>query len=102
MLTWLIYYFLDLPCCFVYCFRFDFFIVSQSVRQGTVSPTHYNVIHDDMRWPAERVHKLTYWLTHLYYNWPVCCKISIPNNININNNKNNGDDDDDDEKHLFK
>ena len=28
--------------------RYDFFLVSQSVRQGTVNPTSYNVIHDDI------------------------------------------------------
>ena len=27
-------------------FRYDFFLVSQSVRQGTVNPTSYNVIKD--------------------------------------------------------
>ena len=26
--------------------RYDFFLVSQSVRQGTVNPTSYNVIKD--------------------------------------------------------
>ena len=26
--------------------RYDYFLVSQSVRQGTVNPTSYNVIHD--------------------------------------------------------
>ena len=25
----------------------DFFLVSQAVRQGTVSPTHYNIIEDN-------------------------------------------------------
>ena len=27
--------------------RYDFFLVSQSVRQGTVNPTSYNVIEDN-------------------------------------------------------
>ena len=26
--------------------RYDFFLVSQSVRQGTVNPTSYNVLRD--------------------------------------------------------
>ena len=69
--------------------RYDFFLVSQSVRQGTVNPTSYNVIQDDigkqhlgpsylsllMRWfslalKPDQLQKLTYKLTHLYYNWP--------------------------------
>ncbi len=33
--------------------RFDFFLVSQSVRQGTVNPTSYNIIHNDNKWPAK-------------------------------------------------
>ena len=28
--------------------RYDYFLVSQSVRQGTVNPTSYNVIHDEV------------------------------------------------------
>ncbi len=34
--------------------RFDFFLVSQSVRQGTVNPTSYNVLrntHEDVWTP---------------------------------------------------
>uniref|UniRef100_A0A1I8PZG7 Uncharacterized protein n=2 Tax=Stomoxys calcitrans TaxID=35570 RepID=A0A1I8PZG7_STOCA len=49
--------------------RYDFFLVSQSVRQGTVSPTSYNVIHDTMGMSADRIQILTYKMTHLYYNW---------------------------------
>lgn len=50
---------------------YDFFLVSQSVRQGTVSPTHYNVIYDTTGLKPDHVQRLTYKLTHLYYNWPV-------------------------------
>uniref|UniRef100_A0A1A9VI45 Aubergine n=1 Tax=Glossina austeni TaxID=7395 RepID=A0A1A9VI45_GLOAU len=49
--------------------RYDFFLVSQSVRQGTVSPTSYNVILDTMGFPADKIQILTYKMTHLYYNW---------------------------------
>uniref|UniRef100_A0A1A9WLY5 Piwi domain-containing protein n=1 Tax=Glossina brevipalpis TaxID=37001 RepID=A0A1A9WLY5_9MUSC len=49
--------------------RYDFFLVSQSVRQGTVSPTSYNVLHDNMGLPADKIQILTYKMTHLYYNW---------------------------------
>ncbi|XP_061394627.1 protein aubergine [Musca vetustissima] len=49
--------------------RYDFFLVSQSVRQGTVSPTSYNVIHDNMGLSADKMQILTYKMTHLYYNW---------------------------------
>merc|ERR1712142_1178673 len=50
--------------------RYDFFLVSQSVRQGTVNPTSYNVIKDTSGLKPNHLQKLTYKLTHLYYNWP--------------------------------
>lgn len=56
---------------FWFC-RYDFFIVSQSVRQGTVTPTHYNIIYDTSGLKPDHMQRLTYKLCHLYYNWPVC------------------------------
>lgn len=53
------------------CFSYDFFIVSQSVRQGTVSPTSYNVISDNSGLDPDKIQRLMYKLTHLYYNWSV-------------------------------
>ncbi len=50
--------------------RYDFFLISQSVRQGTVNPTSYNVIEDTSGLRPEHMQMLTYKLTHLYYNWP--------------------------------
>ncbi|KAL1139698.1 hypothetical protein AAG570_006676 [Ranatra chinensis] len=49
--------------------RYDFFLVSQSVRQGTVSPTCYNVMHDTSGLSPARMQRFTYKMTHLYYNW---------------------------------
>lgn len=44
-------------------------MVSQDVRQGTVSPSNYNVVYDESGWPADRIQQLSYKMTHLYYNW---------------------------------
>lgn len=52
--------------------RYDFYLVSQSVRQGTVSPTMYNIIYDQSGFGPSHQQQLAYKLTHLYYNWPVC------------------------------
>jgi aubergine-like protein len=49
--------------------RYDFFLISQSVRQGTVSPTSYNIIEDTFGLPIGKIQILTYKLCHLYYNW---------------------------------
>jgi len=50
--------------------RYDFFLVSQSVRQGTVNPTSYNVVKDTSGLRPDHIQSLTYKLCHLYYNWP--------------------------------
>uniref|UniRef100_A0A182QY29 Uncharacterized protein n=1 Tax=Anopheles farauti TaxID=69004 RepID=A0A182QY29_9DIPT len=49
--------------------RTDFFLVSQSVMQGTASPTAYNVIHDESGLSIGQLQVYTYKQTHLYYNW---------------------------------
>lgn len=61
-------------------FLYDYFIVPQSVRQGTVTPTHYVVIHDSSNFPPDVLQRLTYKLCFMYYNWPgtvrvpACCQ----------------------------
>lgn len=49
--------------------RYDFFLISQNVRQGTVNPTAYNVIYDSLQLPPAKLQMLTYKACHLYYNW---------------------------------
>lgn len=59
---------------------YDFFLVSQCVRQGTVSPSHYVVLRDDFQYSPDIIQRLTYKLCFLYYNWPgtiripACCQ----------------------------
>lgn len=45
--------------------------MSQAVRSGSVSPTHYNVIYDNSGLKPDHIQRLTYKLCHVYYNWPV-------------------------------
>lgn len=49
--------------------RYDFFLVSQHVTQGTATPTSYNVIYDNSGLSPDRMQLLTHKLCHLYYNW---------------------------------
>ncbi|CAF4977055.1 unnamed protein product, partial [Rotaria sp. Silwood1] len=49
---------------------YDFYLISQCARQGTVSPTHYNIIWDRTNFKVDHMQRLTFKLTHLYYNWP--------------------------------
>ena len=51
----------------------DFFLVPQSVNQGTVTPTHFIVLKENPTaegLDATAIQKLAYKLTHMYYNWP--------------------------------
>lgn len=46
--------------------RYDFFIVPQSVNQGTATPTNFNVLYDTMGIPPGRLQEFTYRMCHLY------------------------------------
>ena len=50
---------------------FDFFLVPQSVGQGTVTPTHYNVLEFNTTLTPDHLQKIAYKLCHVYYNWTV-------------------------------
>ncbi|XP_053697192.1 protein argonaute-3 [Sabethes cyaneus] len=60
--------------------HFDYFLVPQSVRQGSVSPTHYIVVCNQPDYSPDILQRLSYKLCYLYYNWPgsvrvpACCQ----------------------------
>lgn len=58
--------------------KYDFFLVSQQVRQGTISPTSYNVIYDNSGLTAEMVQNITFKLTHVYYNCSSTVRVPAP------------------------
>jgi len=58
--------------------RYDFYLISQSVSQGTVSPTMYNIIHDNTALPPAHHQLLAYKLTHLYFNWQGTIRVPAP------------------------
>ncbi|XP_078598436.1 piwi-like protein 1 [Branchiostoma floridae x Branchiostoma japonicum] len=57
---------------------YDFFLVSGTVRQGTVTPCHYNVVWDTSGLKPDHMQRLTYKLCHLYYNWPGTIRVPAP------------------------
>uniref|UniRef100_A0A8V0ZVE7 Piwi-like protein 1 n=1 Tax=Gallus gallus TaxID=9031 RepID=A0A8V0ZVE7_CHICK len=57
---------------------YDFFIVSQAVRNGCVAPTHYNVVYDTSKLKPDHVQRLTYKLCHMYYNWSGVIRVPAP------------------------
>lgn len=46
--------------------RYDFFLVSQHVNQGTATPTNYNVLFDTFGLPPDKLQQMTYIMCHLY------------------------------------
>ncbi|XP_063680134.1 piwi-like protein 1 [Bolinopsis microptera] len=48
---------------------FDFYLVSQSVSQGTVSPTHYTVLEWNTTLKPEHLQQIAFKLCHMYFNW---------------------------------
>ncbi|XP_046398366.1 piwi-like protein Siwi [Ischnura elegans] len=58
--------------------RYDFFLISQSVMQGTVTPTSYNVVWDNVELAPDRLQRLTYKMTHLYFNWSGTVRVPAP------------------------
>ncbi|XP_012529019.2 piwi-like protein Siwi [Monomorium pharaonis] len=58
--------------------KYDFFIVSQKVRQGTVTPTAYNVVYDNLGLDPDKMQRLTYKLTHMYYNCTNTVRVPAP------------------------
>ncbi|KAK8723752.1 hypothetical protein OTU49_011539, partial [Cherax quadricarinatus] len=59
--------------------RYDFYLVSQRVQQGTVTPTSYNILEDiNSNLDADRHQRLAYKLTYLYYNWMGPVRVPAP------------------------
>ncbi|XP_074600313.1 piwi-like protein Siwi [Brevipalpus obovatus] len=58
--------------------RYDFYLISQSVREGTVTPTMYDIIFDETAWSPFRQQTLAYKLCHMYFNWQGTVKVPAP------------------------
>jgi len=57
---------------------YDFLLVSQHVGQGAATPTHYIVIRDTSKFSPDDLQKISYKLTHMYYNWPGTLRVPAP------------------------
>ncbi len=62
----------------------DFFLVSQLVSQGTVSPSHYVVLLDEIGLGMDKIQRLTYKLTYMYYNKAQPVKVPAPCLVGLN------------------
>lgn len=57
---------------------FDFYLVSQCVRQGTVGPTSYNIIENTLGINANKIQRFTYKMCHMYFNWSGTVAVPAP------------------------
>ncbi|KAH3757377.1 piwi A [Pelomyxa schiedti] len=57
---------------------YDFYVVSNAVTQGSVTPTHYHVIRDENQLTEAQMQTLSFKLTHMYYNWPGTIRVPAP------------------------
>jgi len=57
---------------------YDYLLISQHVTQGTVTPTHYIVIKDTTELTPDQMQKISYKLTHQYFNWPGTVRVPAP------------------------
>ena len=58
--------------------KYDFYLNSADSRQGTCSPTHYTILHDETELTAIQIYKLTYYLTYLCYNTTKSIRVPAP------------------------
>ena len=57
---------------------YDFFLISHETRNGTVSPTHYNVLMDEIQWPRDKLQLFVYQLCFEYFNWDGSISVPAP------------------------
>lgn len=58
--------------------RYDFYLVSQSTRNGTINPTYYNIIYDRSGISPDKHQTLAFKLCFLYYNWTGTVRVPAP------------------------
>ncbi|OQV19385.1 Protein argonaute-3 [Hypsibius exemplaris] len=59
---------------------YDFYLVPQNVREGSVTPVHFIVIYqpEKPRLSVDNIQNLAYKLTHMYYNWTGTIRVPAP------------------------
>ncbi|KAH0944593.1 hypothetical protein HN011_003309 [Eciton burchellii] len=58
--------------------KYDFFLVSQQVRVGTLNPTSYSIVYDNSSLNPDQMQRLTYKLTHMYFNNANTVRVPAP------------------------
>ncbi|XP_063994744.1 piwi-like protein Siwi [Diachasmimorpha longicaudata] len=58
--------------------KYDFFLISQGVKTGTVSPTSYSIIYDTLSLDPNKIQLLTYKMTHIYFNCSTTMRVPAP------------------------
>lgn len=61
-----------------FSFSYDFFLVSQGGGKGTIAPSAYSIISDTSGWGPDKIQRMTYKLTQMYYNFAGAVKVPAP------------------------
>jgi len=56
----------------------DFYLIPQNVREGTVTPTKFQVVYNRSGFNIDLIQSLTYSLCHMYYNWFGTVRLPAP------------------------
>eukprot|EP01027_Heterolobosea_sp_BB2_P004320 GEZU01006589.1.p2 GENE.GEZU01006589.1~~GEZU01006589.1.p2 ORF type:complete len:262 (+),score=81.33 GEZU01006589.1:709-1494(+) len=56
----------------------EFFLVAQTVNQGTATPTRYQCVYNEASFSADYLQNLTFQLCHMYYNWFGTVRVPAP------------------------
>lgn len=59
-------------------FLYDFYLIPQTVREGTTTPAHFIVLDDENEFAPDIMQSLTYKLCFMYYNWPGSVRVPAP------------------------
>eukprot|EP01017_Pseudomicrothorax_dubius_P019013 TRINITY_DN2093_c0_g1_i6.p1 TRINITY_DN2093_c0_g1~~TRINITY_DN2093_c0_g1_i6.p1 ORF type:complete len:362 (+),score=85.72 TRINITY_DN2093_c0_g1_i6:49-1086(+) len=58
--------------------NYDFYMISQDVKRGTATPTHYRVVYDNTEIPQEVMQELIYSQCYAYWNWSGSIRVPAP------------------------
>ncbi|KAI0982206.1 hypothetical protein GJ496_002423 [Pomphorhynchus laevis] len=56
----------------------EFYLVSQHVNQGTVNPTRFILVANTTKLNLDKLQRIAFKLTHMYYNWPGTVRVPAP------------------------
>ena len=57
---------------------YDYYVMPAKANQGSMTPTHFHVIYDDVKTRCDEIQILSYRLCYAYYNWSGSIRVPAP------------------------